>query len=1097
MSRASISPTLLVVLSIAVASQPIDANKRFGGNKSKPIEENFKTKGDCLLKTTTTERWILFNEWQCNAPPVFPRGRKLLATFMLKGMCGERLLTISPSSFTSSNSTVDTWTYRLETNSWTTLPRNPKLPNNFEIDSFLLTICQSKVLYIANRKTVNSTIWLFDGESDSWTENPVLGKFPPVSPVYTGQDSSYSIGYFGLRNKASNSETCEVRYTIVCFNEGAQFVWKLNKNESSGVYVWERTPAYYSWFTNGSDVPLYFVNFYSAVADTENGFIFVVDSLAHRLLKFDLQFDMWYIISKTKFLSEYGTMPAFYLENHQTFVLPQPRELILYSLKTNRWTRVQMLESATFSTFNSGQIPISYNNRLENVLFLYEGLKLNCFQSLWQLRNESQSLWEWKKIVSPLVAPLEQDEGQLAIKSSIAVGDNMFVLTFKKFQSNNYYNLKVWKLDLNEMSWSCMDKISFIRYSDFARTVLLHERVLVLLYGGQEDDSISMQGYDLLNGSCFYQKYPNPYIDFKYLGLPPPNRIDYSITQINSSTTILYGGRAGETFLCDMWSLTLKSAVDSPLQWSQMMQQNCTDSDQGSRPHPRANYQSAVVNNTLVILGGMEENDNKKEIFCFRDVWYFFFFNSSWDHAFVDDRSYNHNDCITGTVVIGEQFLVAFEGLARLSDIRKFELWFYFFSTKHWAWHSETASSQTFLMHSWKGRLLLLGDSKGDLMYRNIVCPQGYNSTDIHKDTCHKCSKGTYGIESTGKCVSCPTGLTTKFPGSALLSNCSYCQHDYCKYGSCQVLLKDAVAVPFCRCTFGYSGSRCDDPKYILVALGSILALTLLLCGLTALIRAWRRKQRREETLEHQVQELTEVWQIAHDELTQLELIGAGGYGQVYRARYRDMTVAMKMLLFPTDDEIMFEFEREIKFMQTVRHPNIVLFLGAGRARDGTPFIISEFVARGSLRDLLSDRSQSISTGLKLKFALDVATGMHFLHTLSPPRVHCDLKCDNLLISETNIVKIADFGLGTQIRSYGGRSRCRVKDQRRRSSSSVPLLYMHQDGSAQAHGATRWRAPELASSSQKHLTTAADVYRYYSPRSLFKAHLKNNYQTRR
>ena len=1079
MTRASYGPTLLVALSIALSIQPNEDDIQFKPNRVVPFGDKSTEKGDSLLDNTTTERWILFNDWQCKAPPAFPQGRTLLVTYIPKGMCGRRILAVSPSRFTPGNSTVFTWTYRLETNSWTTLPSQRKRPNNFEIDSVLLTLCQSKVLYIANNRENISTIWLFDGESDFWDEIPVIGNGPPVASPLIGTRSQHGIRYFVLYNNNNDTkpEACENRYTIVCFNEGPAVAWKLSRVESNGMYVWERTPAYYPR-VSGVYIPFH-TNFYSAVADSKNGFILVMESWS-RLFKYDLKSNQWYIISETK-LSFDKDMPAFYLESHQTFVLSQPVELILYSLITKRWTRVQMLVSTTFfESFDLGQIPFSYHDRVtgRDLLLLYGGLSTNCRQSLWQLRNESEVLWEWRQIVSPLVAPLAQDDGQIATHSGVAVGDSMFVLTLRNVTYRYFGNPEMWKLDLNEMSWSCLDKIDVVDYSDFIRTVMFHERVLVVLYASQEDVSISLQGFDLLNGSCFYQEYPNPYIDFKYLGLSPPNRIDYSITQINSSTAILYGGRAGETLLCDMWSITLKSAVDSPLQWSQMMQQNCTESDQGSHPHPRANYQSAVVNNTLVILGGIEKNHTKQDPFCYRDVWYYFLFNSSWDHAFVDNRSYNPSACITGTVVIGEQVLVAFQSVARRSDIRIFELWFYFYSTKHWAWHSETASSQTFLMHSWRGRLLLLGDSKGDLMYRNIVCPQGYNSTDIHKDTCHKCSRGTYGIESTGKCVSCPTGLTTKSPGSTLLSNCSYCQHDYCKYGSCQVLLKDAVAVPFCRCTFGFVGSRCEDPKYILVALGSILALTLILCGLTALICAWRRKQLREETLEHQVQELTEVWQIAHDELTQLELIGAGGYGQVYRARYRDMTVAMKMLLFPTDDEIMFEFEREIKFMQTVRHPNIVLFLGAGRARDGTPFIISEFVARGSLRDLLSDRSQSISTGLKLKFALDVATGMHFLHTLSPPRVHRDLKCDNLLISETNIVKIADFGLGTQIRRYGGRSRCRVKDQRRRSSSSVPLLYMHQEGSAGALGAARWCAPELASSSQRNLTTAADVYRY-------------------
>ena len=236
------------------------------------------------------------------------------------------------------------------------------------------------------------------------------------------------------------------------------------------------------------------------------------------------------------------------------------------------------------------------------------------------------------------------------------------------------------------------------------------------------------------------------------------------------------------------------------------------------------------------------------------------------------------------------------------------------------------------------------------------------------------------------------------------------------------------------------------------------------------------------------MEELTTVWQIRSEEITQLERIGAGGYGEVYRARYRDMSVAMKVLRFPTNDSMTLEFEREIKFMQTVRHPNIVLFLGAGRTRDGIPFIISEFVSRGSLRDLLDDNSQVISNKKKIKFGLDIAHGMNFLHSLSPPRVHRDLKSDNLLISETEIVKIADFGLGKQV-PFGDRDRSRRHRGRRslytyrhsRSQTSdtcLPLLDLCDNDSPHALGAARWRAPELSvSDSQIQYTTAADVYR--------------------
>ena len=214
-----------------------------------------------------------------------------------------------------------------------------------------------------------------------------------------------------------------------------------------------------------------------------------------------------------------------------------------------------------------------------------------------------------------------------------------------------------------------------------------------------------------------------------------------------------------------------------------------------------------------------------------------------------------------------------------------------------------------------------------------------------------------------------------------------------------------------------------------------------------------------------------------------MELIGAGGYGEVYRCRYRDMFVAMKILRLPASDSILWEFEREIKFMQTVRHPNIVLFLGAGRTTDGSPFLISEFVCRGSLRRMLDDTDTVITTAMKVKFCEDVARGMNFLHSLTPPRVHGDLKSDNLLISETDTVKIADFGLGKQISSdvpkREGRIKHRRHENRQRSSIYAPLVELSNRDSPHALGASRWRAPELSESGAKvNYKTPADVYRY-------------------
>ena len=78
-------------------------------------------------------------------------------------------------------------------------------------------------------------------------------------------------------------------------------------------------------------------------------------------------------------------------------------------------------------------------------------------------------------------------------------------------------------------------------------------------------------------------------------------------------------------------------------------------------------------------------------------------------------------------------------------------------------------------------------------------------------------------------------------------------------------------------------------------------------------------------------------------------------------------------------DRIELEFDREIEVMRTIRHPNIVLFLGGGRYHDdGCQFVVVEYMARGSLATVLEDEDIELEDSLKLRFALEAAKGLRF-----------------------------------------------------------------------------------------------------------------------
>eukprot|EP00039_Didymoeca_costata_P016052 m.281022 g.281022 ORF g.281022 m.281022 type:complete len:151 (-) comp16326_c0_seq3:4-456(-) len=98
--------------------------------------------------------------------------------------------------------------------------------------------------------------------------------------------------------------------------------------------------------------------------------------------------------------------------------------------------------------------------------------------------------------------------------------------------------------------------------------------------------------------------------------------------------------------------------------------------------------------------------------------------------------------------------------------------------------------------------------------------------------------------------------------------------------------------------------------------------------------------------------------------------------------------------------------------MSQLRHPNIVLFFGAGQDDEGGPFIVSEFLTRGTLRAVLANQTKyrSLSWSLRVNMCLDVAAGMAFLHSRKPQMLHRDLKSDNILLDERFTAKVADFG---------------------------------------------------------------------------------------
>ncbi|KAF8406901.1 hypothetical protein HHK36_006022 [Tetracentron sinense] len=152
-------------------------------------------------------------------------------------------------------------------------------------------------------------------------------------------------------------------------------------------------------------------------------------------------------------------------------------------------------------------------------------------------------------------------------------------------------------------------------------------------------------------------------------------------------------------------------------------------------------------------------------------------------------------------------------------------------------------------------------------------------------------------------------------------------------------------------------------------------------------------------------------WEIPWEDLQIGERIGLGSYGEVYHADWNATEVAVKKFLDQDfSGDALDQFRSEIRIMRRLRHPNVVLFMGAV-TRPPNLSILTEFLPRGSLYRLLHRPNIHLDEKRRMRMAFDVAKGMNYLHTSHPTIVHRDLKSPNLLVDKNWVVKVCDFGL--------------------------------------------------------------------------------------
>ena len=110
-------------------------------------------------------------------------------------------------------------------------------------------------------------------------------------------------------------------------------------------------------------------------------------------------------------------------------------------------------------------------------------------------------------------------------------------------------------------------------------------------------------------------------------------------------------------------------------------------------------------------------------------------------------------------------------------------------------------------------------------------------------------------------------------------------------------------------------------------------------------------------------------WNIDSSTISIGKKLGSGSFGEVFKATWFEKQVAVKILFKQNlAEDSLDSFKREVEIMSKLRHPNVLLFIGACLEL-GNLMIVTELMARGSLSSLLGDGSNELSFKRKMKIA--------------------------------------------------------------------------------------------------------------------------------
>lgn len=151
-----------------------------------------------------------------------------------------------------------------------------------------------------------------------------------------------------------------------------------------------------------------------------------------------------------------------------------------------------------------------------------------------------------------------------------------------------------------------------------------------------------------------------------------------------------------------------------------------------------------------------------------------------------------------------------------------------------------------------------------------------------------------------------------------------------------------------------------------------------------------------------------EKWIINYDELNIIKpYFEKGDNGYIYNCNWRGLNIVVKTIN-KCNYKLLIDFIKEVNLLRTIKHPNIVQFLGLSfNESNNNIYILMEKIHGETLKKKLN----KLNKKTKYNIIKKLINTINFLHKCNPPIIFRDLKPDNIMIDENNDLKLIDFGL--------------------------------------------------------------------------------------